>query len=147
MAQAEDLVHASPLVERERRRFGVGQDLEARHRQLYFAGGDVRIDVLWLAPGDCPEGADHVLGAQGVCPLVRFGRVLGVEHELDDARAVAQVDEDQSAVIPPAVHPTGYAGVGVRAVRCQVPAPGVPVGVGARCVLHPSPRRMAGITS
>ena len=95
------------------------------------------------------EGADHVLGAERVGPLVRLGRVLGMEHELDDSRAVAQVDEDQPAVVAPAVHPAGHAGIGVGPVGGQLLAPGVAVAVGPRSVPHHSRRhslRIAGIT-
>ena len=34
-----------------------------------------------------------------------FGRPLGVDHELADAGAIAQVDEDESAVIAARVRP------------------------------------------
>ena len=39
--------------------------------------------------------------------LVRRRRGLGMEHELHDPGAVAQVDEDQAAVVAAAVHPAG----------------------------------------
>ena len=81
-------------------------------------------------------------------PLVRLRRVLGMEHELDDPGAIAQVDEDQAAVVAAAVHPAGHAGLGVGAVGGQLAAPRVAVAVWPRGVLHGSrsPRRMAGMT-
>ena len=49
---------------------------------------------------------------------VRLRRGLGMEDELHEARAVAQVDEDQAAVVAPAVHPAGDAdGLARRARR------------------------------
>ena len=48
---------------------------------------------------------------------VRVGRGLGVEHELHESRAVAQVDEDQPAVVAAAVHPAGDARLRCRPAR------------------------------
>ena len=39
--------------------------------------------------------------------LRRLGRALGVDDELADPRLVAQVDEDQPAVVAPARNPAG----------------------------------------
>ena len=80
--------------------------------------------------------------------LVRLGRVLGVEHELHDPGAVAQVDEDQPAVVAPAVDPAGHARRGVGAVGGQLAAPCVAVVVRPGRVLHVSrpARRISGIT-
>jgi hypothetical protein len=39
--------------------------------------------------------------------LRRSRRVLGVDHELAQARPVAEVDEDKAAVVPPAMRPAG----------------------------------------
>ena len=63
---------------------------------------------------------------------VRLGRGLRVEHELHDARAVAQVDEDQPAVVAAAVHPAGDARLRAGALGGQLAAPGVAVAVGSR---------------
>ena len=49
-----------------------------------------------------------MLGAQRLGGGVRLGRLLGAEHELEQPGAVAQVDEDQPAVVAPAVHPAGH---------------------------------------
>ena len=64
--------------------------------------------------------------------LVRLRRSLRVEHELDDARAVPQVDEDQAAVIATAVHPAGDPGLCPRPLGGQLTAPRVAVVVRAR---------------
>ena len=47
---------------------------------------------------------------------VRLGGRLRVEDELDEAGAVAQVDEDQPAVVAAAVHPAGDTGGGAGAL-------------------------------
>ena len=67
---------------------------------------DVRIDVLGVAAQDAAARAQHVLGAQAVRGGVRL-RLLGVEDELDDPGAVAQVDEDDAAVVATTMHPAG----------------------------------------
>ena len=50
-----------------------------------------------------------MLGAQALGGSVRLGGGLGMEHELHEPGAIAQVDEDQPAVVAPAVHPAGDA--------------------------------------
>ena len=58
---------------------------------------------------------------RSACALVvRLGRGLGMEHELHDPGAVAQVDEDQPAVIAAAVHPAGDARLACRPARRQL---------------------------
>ena len=47
---------------------------------------------------------DHELAAQLVGDGERLRRV-GIAHDLHEAFAVAQVDEDDAAVVAPAVHP------------------------------------------
>ena len=70
-----------------------------------------------------PQRADHVLGAQRVRGWrVPSRRALGVEDELDDPGAVAQVDEDQAAVVTAAMDPAGDASAGVPA-RAAVSSP------------------------
>ena len=46
----------------------------------------------------------------------------GMEDELHDARAVAQVDEDQAAVVAAAVHPAGDARRRAGALGAEVAA-------------------------
>ncbi len=105
-------------------------------RELDLARREVGVHVLGIAPGHGPFHADHILGPERVGALVRLGRVLGMEDELKDARAVAHVDEDQPAVVAPAVHPAGHARLGVGAVGRQLAAPDVAVFVRPRRVLH-----------
>ena len=80
-----------------------------------------------------------MLGAQRLGERVRLGGRLGVEDELDDARAVAQVDEDQAAVVAAAVDPAGDADGLADARGVELAGPGVAVGVGARRPHRPSP--------
>jgi hypothetical protein len=55
-----------------------------------------------------------------------------VEDELDEPRAVAQVDEDQPAVVAAAVDPARDADLLADARGVELAAPGVAVAVGAR---------------
>ena len=55
-----------------------------------------------------------------------------MEDELEDARAVAQVDEHEPAVVAPAVHPAGHAHAVADARGVELARPGVAVGVRAR---------------
>ena len=99
------------------------------HVDLDLARLEVRVDVLLVAADDLPRGAQHVLGPQ---PLrERKRRRLGVERQLDDPGAVAQVDEDDAAMVAPAVHPPGHAHVLIHPRGIQLAGPGVAVQVGA----------------
>src|SRR5436305_12459824 len=80
---------------------------------------------------------------------MRLRRGIGMEHQLDDARAIAQVDEGGPAVVAPAVHPPGHARRRARALGGELTAPRVAIAVRSWSVLHGSrpPRRIVGITS
>ena len=60
-----------------------------------------------------------------------------MDDELHEPGAVAQVDEDQPAVVAAAVDPAGHADLVADARGGQVAGPGVAVAVGCRRVLHP----------
>ena len=53
------------------------------------------------APGD----RDAVLVAQRSPPIANVVGAVGIAHDLHDALAVAQIDEDDAAVVAPPVHP------------------------------------------
>ena len=79
-----------------------------------------------------PGDREHVLGPQAVRELERLPRLVGVEDELDEPGAVAQVDEHEPAVVAAAVHPARDPGVGVDPVAEHLAAPGVAIFVGAQ---------------
>ena len=71
-----------------------------------------------------------------------------MEDQLDHARAVAQVDEDQAAVVAAAVDPSGDPRLRLDAIAEHLAAPGVAVAVGAQrreacrgALIHPSRSR------
>ena len=121
------------LVERERRRVRVGEDLELGDGELDLAGREVRVDVLRLAPRSTVPAALITSSERSLCAAAcASGALLGVEHELHDPRAVAQVDEDQPAVVAAAVHPAGDARLGAGAVGGRARRTRVAVAVRAR---------------
>ncbi len=70
-----------------------------------------------------------MLRAQLVPELEGTAGLVGVEDELDDAGAVAQVDEDQAAVVAAAVNPAGDADLGADPVGQHLAAPRVAVSI------------------
>ena len=112
-AQVEPAVlHAQRLVDvvlvelegqrRRRRQHGelldLYLDLARRHLGIHRLGG---------APDDGAARLQHELVADAVRDLRRLRRVLGVEHELRHAALVAEVDEDETAVVAAARRPAG----------------------------------------
>src|SRR3954454_6003602 len=120
----------------DRRRLGRRQALQRADVDLDLACRQVRVDFLLGALDDLALGGDDVLGAQVLGEAERVAGGLRVDDELHDAGAVAQVDEDQAAVVAAAVHPSGQAHLGAAAVGAQLPAPRVAVDVRLRRLPH-----------
>ncbi len=139
VAQAQQLVDVLAVVDRERRGRRLGQALGGRDRQLDLARGDLRVDRALVAADDLAGDGDHVLGAQRAGQRVGLGRGLRMEDELQDAGAVAQVDEDQPAEVAAARHPARDADGLPRPLRVQLAGPRVAVAVRARRS-HSAPR-------
>ena len=106
MAEPQRLVDVL-LVELERQRRRAADDLERLHLELDLTGRHVRVDRLGAARDERSLGAEDELVPDLVRELGRLGRELGVDHELRDPAAVAQVDEDQAAVVAAARRPAG----------------------------------------
>ena len=70
------------------------------------ARGQARVLGLGRARPHEALGLDDVLGPQAVGDRVGGGLLVGVEHELHEARLVAQVDEHQAAVVAPPCDPS-----------------------------------------
>jgi hypothetical protein len=101
---------------REGRNFGVVEDEELGGGDLDLAGFHLWVDDVGSAKADLTDGGDDVLGADVLGFGMALGRDFFVEDNLRDAVAVAQVEEDEVAVIAAAVDPAhegdGFAGVG-----------------------------------
>ena len=107
MAEAQRLVDVL-LVELERQRRRAADDLERRDLELDLAGRHVQVDRLGAAGDELPLPApEDELVPDLVGELGRFRRELRVDHELRDSAPVAQVDEDQAAVVAAARDPAG----------------------------------------
>ena len=116
VAEADRLVDVGALVDGERRRLRLRQHLDGAVLDLDLAGGEVGVDGALEAGLHGARDAQHVLAAQ----------VVGVGHDaLDDAGAVAQVDEGEvlavlAAALDPAAHRDLVADV-VRMRRLAAP--------------------------
>ena len=98
------------LVELEGEDVGAVDDLEILGDDLNLSGVDVWVDRglavdLWPV-GDDTGDLDDVLVAQRVAERRGLGVLLGAEHRLRDALAVADVDEDHAVVVTLGVDPT-----------------------------------------
>ena len=80
------------------------------------------IDGLRRAAHDFALGLEHELVPDAVRDLCRLGRLVGVDDELHLAREVAQVDEDEPAVVAARVRPAGERDATAGVVRAQLAA-------------------------
>src|SRR5690606_34704475 len=81
----------------------------------------------------------HVFAAQRVGHFVSLRVRLRAEHNLHDAAAVPQVDENAAAVVPPPVHPAVQRHVPSSVLQPQVSAPMGPLPSARRRHRHFSP--------
>src|SRR4029077_15619522 len=105
VAQAEVLGGLDLAVEREGGRLGAGEHGGALGGDLDLAGGEIAIDLARLAAPDGPLDLDDPFGADLPQRLADLGVCVGPQHDLDDAAAIAQVEEEEAAEVPPALHP------------------------------------------
>ena len=91
-----------------------------------FAGGHVGIGEAFAAVAEDSGDGDDVLGARGFGLGVGFGGDFLIEDNLGDAGAIAEIEEDEVAVVAAAVDPThegdGLAGVGAAEFAAGVRA-------------------------
>ena len=113
---------------RDRQLLCRGEHLDLGREQLDLAGRELGVDGALGALAHAAVDAHHPLGAQGLGDLERGA--VGIGHDLGDPVVVAQVDEQEPAVVAHAVHPArearGLADVGsaqraagVRAVTVE----------------------------
>ena len=101
-----DLLRARHL---KRQRFGRRQHLEAVGHDLDAAGRQRRVDVFVGAGEHLARHTDHAFQPDGFGGLERLG--IRREHDLRDAVVIAQIDEQQMAVVALPVNPAGQANV------------------------------------
>ena len=100
------------LVELERQRLGAVQHLDRGGQQLDLARGQVRVDRALGTRSHRALDPQHPFAAHALGLGEQF-RGVGVEHDLQQAAAVAQVDEDHPAVVAAAVDPAGDGNGGI----------------------------------
>ena len=142
IAQARILGGLDAVLDLERRGLGTVEHGGVVDEDLDLAGCEPGVHRVVTAVAHDTVNANGPLGTHGLGDLesIAIG-VLGVEVDLRDALTVAQVAEDQAAMIAAAAHPTGEgdlladvggaklaAGVGVHAVHVG--------GVGGRRLGH-----------
>ncbi len=103
--QPHHLFDLGLLVDGERRRLGGVQDFERMHFHLDLAGGQIWIFHALRPSADDPLDAHHPLGPHLLCGAMGGRRYFGIGHDLHDTRAVAQIQEGDATVIPPAIDP------------------------------------------
>ena len=107
IAQSQQFVDLDLFIYVERRRLRRVQDLRFCSDDFDFARRQPGVLRAGGSGRDGAADAENVLVAHFAGDGVGVGRGLRVEDDLDEAAGIAQVDEDETAVVPPAVHPAG----------------------------------------
>ena len=96
------------VLDLEGRGLGGVEDLDLRGQDLDLAGGEALVGHALGPHADGAGNLDRPLGADRLGAGEGLGtRELGVEGDLGHALAVAQVDEDEAAVIAAVPDPAG----------------------------------------
>ena len=108
VAQADVLAGLDVVLDLEGRGLRGVEDLDMRDQDLDLARRELGIGLALGTLAHHAGDLDGPLGANGLGGVERRAAgVLGVEGDLGHAVAVAQVDEDETAVVAAAPHPTG----------------------------------------
>ena len=108
------------LAEHRQRQFGgLRQHLDAAGENLDLAGGEIGVEGIGGAVADLAVDADHPFGPH----LFSRGEggAIGIGDDLGDAVMIAQVDEQQAAMVPHPMHPARQAGAGADLRRGSGP--------------------------
>ena len=106
VAVLEAHLFAHVLVELERQRLGAVERDQLARQQLHLAGGEVGVGGAGGALAHQAADLHHELVAQ-LLGLIELGLVVRVEYHLQEAFAVAQVHENDAAMIAAAMDPAG----------------------------------------
>jgi hypothetical protein len=110
------LVRVDRVFDREGRCLALVEDRGFLDDDLDVTGREARVLHL-AAAADLASDADDPLAAGLVAEIERGLIDGGVEHQLHEAAAIAQVDEDTAAVIAPALNPAEEHDVLVELLR------------------------------
>ncbi len=139
IAQARFFGGVGFVFDLKRRRFRVVEDVKLGGDDFDFAAGE--IGIRFLARDDFAFDGDDVFAADVFGFAVRFGLRLFVKDDLDDAGAIANVEEEEisevAAASDPAHHDGVFVGVGGAEIAAVVCAGEVAEGIehGRSCVL------------
>ena len=92
------------VVDLERRRRRCVEDFHLVHKHLDLAGRQLGIHRARRARAHFAGDLEHELAAHPLGDAERL-LALGIEHHLGETFAIAQVDEDHSAMVAPAMRP------------------------------------------
>ena len=95
------------FVVMERRRFRLVEDLQLLRQHFNLAGTHVRIDGTLRASSHQALHSQYEFGSDAFSQAEYFGTIR-VEDHLQQAFAIAQVDEDHTTVVATPVHPAAY---------------------------------------
>ena len=104
--QPRQLVDLGVVLDGERQRPGLVEDADVAHLDLDLAGGQLGVLRAGRAAADDPANREHEFAADGLGPGVSVGTAARIEDTLREPGAVAQVDEDEAAMIAPAMRPS-----------------------------------------
>ena len=93
---------------RQRQFLRGGQDFDLARENFDLAGGQVRIHRLGSARLDVAIDTNHPFAPNGLSDLERRGIWIG--NDLRQAVMVAQIDEQQTAMVADAMHPARKTG-------------------------------------
>ena len=118
------------LVDVERRGLGLGQDLDLGRLEFDGARRELRVLRAGEPWRDGSRDRDDELGSDPACLFVGRGGVRLVDDDLGDPVPIAQVEEDQLAVVTAAVDPAREARGRSRIADPELAAGMGPVGRG-----------------
>jgi len=104
---ARELVGVDIVVEREGRRGRLVEDRALVHDHVDLARGQIGIGSVFGALAHETGNLDGPLGTHPLAQLEAILGGIGIENDLRNARTVAQIDEDETAVVTPAGNPAG----------------------------------------
>ena len=103
--EPEALGHVGLVLDHERQGLGRVQDRKVAHEHLDLAGRELGVHRVARPRSDLAGNGEHELAPDVVGQRVRVRGRFGIDDHLGDAGAVAEVDEDEPAVVAPGVHP------------------------------------------
>ena len=99
------LASVALVLNRERRGYRLVEDIDGA--ELYFNVACIHLRVLALALHNLALYLDDELPSERCCGAYEFFRSVGLDNELRDAVAVAEIDECHSAEFPGFLYPAG----------------------------------------